>query len=285
MSSTQVRKLLAGDLRADRNIRDSLKLKDKMIVVNNDKLEFYDSVGNDSTKIMHNFSEIKEIYLVKDDADINHTLEAFDFGDPNKVGVIFHLKFKNERGGLIIEPDPNNIQKWDYLFFIVNLILANSLSHSLTFRPMCTETNLGKLFKVINLKALDMINLKRLMGFDFSFPIEENQVLQDVEDRLVDWHILDKCAAMQHDSLLKKIGDRVKKSNAEEGNNKATQTETFKGFANLADGTPGIPDTRERTKSNQENKAKVHEFNYKIPSLSSFVNVQKDLLQSKIKLQ
>lgn len=252
------------------------------MVVGFDRLELYEAVGNEETKVVHNFSDIKEIYLVKDDADISHTLEAFDFGDPNKVGVIFHLKFKNERGGLIIEPDPNNVQKWDYIFFIVNLILTHSIAHNMTFRPLCTEANLSKLFKVINMKVLDLVNIKRSMGFDYGFPIEENKVLQDVEDRLIDWHILDKCAAMQHESLFKKIGDRVKKSNAEEGNNKSTQTEMTKGFGNISEGGLGVPDTRERTRSNHEYKIKSTEFNYTIPSLSSFVNVQKDILQSNL---
>jgi hypothetical protein len=251
-----------------------------MVVINHEKLVLYDAVGNESSKVVHNFSDIKEIFLVKDEADINHTLEAFDYGDPNKVGAIFHLKFKTERGGIIIEPDPSSVQKWDYMFFIVNLILSNSISPSLSFRPLSTETNMSKLTKTFNYKALDAISIKRLMGFDYEFPIEEAQVLQDVEDRLVDWQILDRCAALQHETLFKKIGDRVKKASAEEGNTKSTQTEIGKGLGGISEGRLIENDMNDTHAHDRESKRKIVEFNYTVPSLSAFINTQKELLQS-----
>lgn len=253
-----------------------------MIVVDQEKIMFFETVGNEETKVSYNISDIKEIHLLKDDSDTNHSLEAFDYGDPNKMGIIFHLKFKNERASLVIEPEPSNIQKWDYIFFIVNLIIRNSLSQSVSFRPLCYDPNLAKLEKGISLKSLDTVNYKRTIGFSYGFPFEESRVLRDVDDRLVDWHILEKCATMQHETLLKKMGDRIKKSSAEEGNNKSTQTEIGKGIVSLSEGMLGLAESRTTASIGKDPRTKAAEFNYTIPSLSSFVNVQSDILQGNL---
>ena len=221
------------------------------------------------------FADIKEVILVKEDSEINHSIDNFDFGDPSKIGVVFHLKFKNERGGLLIEPDASNVQKWDYAFFVMNMILSQQIVQSLSFKPLTTEANQAKMFKSLNMKTLDNINLKRQMAFEYNFPVDDSKVNDDVEDRLIDWQILERCAAMHHDNLFKKMGDRAKKDGVEEGNNKATQTEAMLAAANIKDETYDITDITTAVEQYAKDARRgVRDFNYSIPTLSAFVDGQ-----------
>lgn len=241
-------------------------------MIDQDRISLYDSVTTEMPAVIFNFADIKEVILVKEDSEMTHSIDAFDFGDPSKIGVVFHLKLKNERGGLIIEPDAANVQKWDYVFFVMNLILSQQIVQSLSFKPLTTEANQAKMFKGLNMKTLDNVNLKRQMAFEYNFPVDDSKMHDDVEDRLIDWQILDRCAAMHHDNLYKKIGDRAKKDGIEEGNNKATQTEAILAAANIKDETCDITDITTVVDQYAKDARKgVRDFNYAIPALSSFV--------------
>lgn len=247
-------------------------MKDRMVVIDQDKVALYDSVTTSAPAQVYNFSDIKEVLLVKEETDISHSLDAFDFGDPSKIGVVFHLKFKNERGGVIIEPDSSNVQKWDYIFFVMNVILSQQLVQSLSFKPLTTEANQGKVFKSLNIKNLDTVTLKKQMAFEYEFPVDDSKVLDEVEDRLIDWQILDRCAAMHHDNLFKKMGGRAMKEGTEEGNSKATQTEVIYITAGGKDVAADISDIGASVEQYTKDATRgVRDFNYSIPTLSSFV--------------
>ena len=52
-------------------------------------------------------------------------MSGMDFQEPNKIGTVLYVRYKNDRGGFLIEPDSSCVQKWDYIFFLVNMIIQN----------------------------------------------------------------------------------------------------------------------------------------------------------------
>lgn len=276
MTNIQARKVLETESRNDKNIRKHIKMKDRMVLVEADRICIYDSISKSPPSLVYPFSEIKEIHLRKDEEEHHHVMDGLDFGDPSRLGTVFYVKFKNERGGIIIEPDGDNVPKWDFIFFIVNLIISQlSLVNSnlMNYKPLTLESNLGKLNKNFNVKTFDTISIKKHMPFEYEFSVEESTQGEEIEDRLIDWQILERTATMHSSLLSKRMGDKLKKDRGEEGNHKATLTEVAGGLnANIE--TNKIYEHLEMIveQTTREARAKTQEFNYTLPNLSSYID-------------
>ena len=88
---------------------------------------------------------------------------------------------------------------------------------------------------------------------------------------------------MQYENIHKKIGDRAKKSNEEEGNSKSTQTEHGKNITPSNSEMDTFGANINTTIVESDKRKKLLDFNYTSPSLSSYVIAQKDLLKRNTK--
>lgn len=129
----------------------------------------------------------------------------------------------------MVEPEWTCIQKWDYIFFLINIILLNNLTNSTNFKALTLESNSTKLQKQIQIKQLDPITVKKHTMHPYSYPISEISILDNVEDTLIDWEILEASSLRENDILFKKALERNKMLKFENDvNDKSTQTEMEK---------------------------------------------------------
>ena len=221
------RKLFVGrDFRSDPNIRSTLGLKDKMMVIEGEKFNFYDDVGTPEPKNSYSFQDVKEIVILKEEPELNSNNSG---KDGPRIGTVFFIRFKNDRGGIMVEPEWTCIQKWDYIFFLINIILLNNLTNSTNFKALTLESNSTKLQKQIQIKQLDPITVKKHTMHPYSYPISEISILDNVEDTLIDWEILEASSLRENDILFKKALERNKMLKFENDvNDKSTQTEMEK---------------------------------------------------------
>jgi len=291
MNNIEAKKLFnRGDFRTEKGIRDNLGIKDRLLLVENDRFLVYNGITAADPIQTINFAEIKEINLIKEEVDRNYNLGSLDSTDPSKIGTIFFVKYKNERGGFVIETDSNTTQKWDYIFFVVNTIIANNITNSLRFFPFTLEANNARLTKNINTKTFDPVVVSRHNPPPYDYPMEDSKQTIDVEDTLIDWQILEHKSSEESTNLLKRILLKSKANASMEyisENSKAVQTD-FKfsavdgdsPVATIGGGATGmtVPSKTDQNRL-QDPRYKTQEFNYQIPSLSSFVN-DADLVKS-----
>ena len=288
LNTIEARKLFSRDFRGEKGIRESLAMKDRLLLIENDRICAFDGITANDPLQSINFTEIKEINLIKEEPDINYNLGSMDMSDPNKISTIFFVKYRNERGGFIIETDSTTAQKWDYQFFIVNLIVANNITYGLNFKPLTLESNTLRLLKQIVMKSLDPIIVKKQLPFNYSYPMEDNKQVAEVEDTLIDWEILERIASRENDNLVKRVMSKTKSSTSTieiSQNSKSSQTDMIRssdvdegiGMANAG----GIMiSSKGANQAQLDPRYRTQEFNYQIPSLSSFVK-DADLLKSK----
>lgn len=232
LSSIDAQKLMARDFRNDRNMRNNIGLKDRMLLVEGDRLSVFEEIGSSDPTISISISDINDIIFLKEDIELSYNMSSSDQVEPWRPGGVFYIKLKLDQGGYMIEPERGSIQKWDYIFFLVKLMIAYSLQNvsnqtsQASFRSLSLETNFTKIQKQLNLKALDPIGTRKNFSFNFDFPVSDQPVLDEVEDVLMDWEILEQCSSREMALLSKKASARAKELfNYDNANNKATQTD------------------------------------------------------------
>ena len=269
LNNIEARKLFGRDFRGDRNVRESLGMKDRMLVIEGDKINFYDNIGTIEPRVSLPFADLKEVSLIKEETEMNiNSLTTQD----GRIGTVFFIRYKNDRGGILIEPDWACVQKWDYIFFVVNVILTNSLAASNSFRALTLDVNSSKIMKLLTVKALDQVNIKRHPTLDYDYPMEESSVLNEVDDTLIDWEILEKCSARENDILIKRTLNRSKLLNLGNlGNTKATQTDPIR-FEGLEEG-PGFSPIRDKSAGFSQSTRKTDrtlDLNYSVSGIPQF---------------
>lgn len=290
LSSIDAQKLMARDFRNDRNLRTNIGMKDRMLFVEGDRLSVYEEIGSSEPTQVISMSDINDIVFLKEDIELSYNMSSSDQVEPWKPGGVFYIKLKLDQGGFMVEPERGNIQKWDYIFFIVKLIIAYSLQNvsnqttQSSFRSLCLESNFTKIQKQLNLKALDPISTRRNLPFNFDFPVNDQKVLDEVEDVLMDWEILEQCASREMALLSKKASARAKEMfNYDNANNKTTQTDPISlgttrvvgddgaSFARAGDSMmlPGVNNPMVAAPKTNASPA----FNYQIPQVKGGLDI------------
>jgi hypothetical protein len=283
LGNIEIRKLLGHDFRSDKSIRESLNMKDTLLMVEADCFCIYESITSQDASSIINFSEIKEIVLLKDEGD-SLLYTGMEVLDHNKMGYCFFIRYKNDRGGFIVEIETARVQKWDYIFLIVNLILSNNLPSGNIIKPLTLEATFSKIIKQLTFKTYENITLRKYAPFKFEYPIiEEKDTLENIEDRLLDWEVLEACSQREMSYIDKHNKMRQRDGMGTDTLSKATQTEPVLGQPGQMDSlNMNALGSKEKLigKKNKE----IDEFKYIVPTNKNYDNPE-ELYRSSLRLK
>jgi hypothetical protein len=118
-----------------------------------------------------------------------------------------------------LEVPPEYFRKWDYCFFITNLLINFPAILEDPVRPFNYEYNLTKIFKSFNFKHLESISIKTDPSelFDFEVQIKDlNDRIQFNNEIITSWKIVEDCQTYL---------DKLSKNRRDEDDNDAPTNE------------------------------------------------------------
>lgn len=202
----------------------TLKKKEKLLVAKEDALYFYDYLNSTNPSIMHLVKDIKQINIIQKNSNDDSNLVRTERGS-NQHNYYFLVSYKSDKGGVILEIDSGSVKKWDYAFYIQNIIISNPILQDTVFRPFCSLATLKSLLKGVSIgklieglqspienSAIDSAN---------SYKIEDINPSQKIHKYiLTSWKVIEECS-------LRNRTNYNRERDGVEFKNKTVQTEEW----------------------------------------------------------